>query len=346
LTPLDQFLLPPDASVRDVMEKLDENHAGIVVLVDDDRKLVGAVTDGDVRRAMLAHVELGAPAVSLSTRTPVTAPAGSGPAELLEIMTTSEFRQIPLVDDEGRVTDVALLESLVKGESRLRAVIMAGGFGTRLAELTQDTPKPMLPLGNRPVLERIITGLRDAGITRMHVTTHYRAEAIAGHFGTGDELGVEIDYINEDEPLGTAGALALLEPGDEPVLVMNGDLVTTVDVRAMLAFHDEHRAELTMAVRPYDVRVPYGVVETSGGFVSALSEKPLLNAFVNAGMYVLAPSALASVPRGRRFDMTELVDLLLEEGRPVASFPLREYWVDIGRVEDYLQARADHVESQ
>lgn len=347
---LESLQLGTAASVREAMACIDRGHGGIALVVDDESRLVGTVTDGDVRRAMLADLSLDAAVATLLERqrelheprpVPLTAPVGAAPAELVALMQRYDVRHIPLVDDEGRVRDLALLQELVELEGPpLRAVVMAGGFGTRLAPLTEETPKPMLPVGDRPLLERIIEQLRDAGIRHVNLTTHYRADVIAEYFGDGRAHGVEIEYVPEERPLGTAGALGLVA-ADEPILVMNGDILTRVDFRAMHRFHDEQQAEMTLAVRPYEARVPYGLVELDGGEVTAISEKPLVRGFVNAGIYLIDPDVRALVEPGEPLDMPQLIDRLLEAGRRVVGFPLREYWLDIGQLADYEQALAD-----
>jgi dTDP-glucose pyrophosphorylase/CBS domain-containing protein len=345
---LEGLLLDANATLRDAMARIDSNQTGIALVVDDDRRLVATVTDGDIRRAMLAELDLDAPVARVLDaqlhrgRGPITAPVDATAEQLLELMERHAIRHVPLVDAAGRVVRLALLDDLVKDPaSPLRAVVMAGGFGSRLGELTAETPKPMLPVGDQPLLERIIGQLRDAGIRRVNLTTHYRAETIADHFGDGGGFGVEIRYVNEETPLGTAGALGLLEQGDEPILVMNGDLVTRIDFAAMHRFHVEHEADLTVALRPYEVRVPYGVVEVSGELVQEVVEKPIVRAFVNAGIYLLEPAVCAIVPTGRPYDMPQLIEQLIADGRRVVGFPLREYWLDIGTLDDYERASAD-----
>jgi len=223
----------------------------------------------------------------------------------------------------------------------LQAVIMAGGGGTRLRPLTENVPKPMLPVNDRPLMELIIEQLSQAGIRQVNVTTHYKGQQIVDHFGDGQDFGVELNYINEDRPLGTAGALGLMKTPQEPVLVINGDVLTQLNFRAMFDYHREHQADLTVAVRKYDLNVPYGVIESDGAFVRGLVEKPLLSFFVNAGIYLLEPSVHRYIPHGQRFDMTDLIQRLLEEERPVVSFPVVEYWLDIGLHADYKQAQED-----
>lgn len=343
---LDELVVASTATILEVIACIDRNETGIALVVDGERHLIATITDGDIRRAMLQSLDLSAPVSEIAETqrrsgrsSAVTAPSGVRVAELLDLMEREAIRHVPLLDDEGCVVDVAVLDDLVKDATpSLRAVVMAGGFGRRLGGLTATQPKPMLPVGERPLLERIITQLRDAGIRQVHVTTHYRPEAIVSHFEDGRELGVDIRYVNEDEPLGTAGSLSLLESSEEPVLVINGDILTRVDFRAMHRFHAEHEADMTVALRPYEINVPYGIVETEGELVREIVEKPLLRGFINAGIYLLNGEVCRYVPSGTRYDMPQLIERLADAGRRVVGFPLREYWLDIGTVEDYERA--------
>jgi len=218
---------------------------------------------------------------------------------------------------------------------------MAGGYGRRLLPLTESTPKPMLPIGDQPLMELMIGQLRDAGIRRVNVTTHFEPEKIRDHFGDGARFGVDMNYVSEERPLGTAGALRLIEPGGEPMLIINGDILTKVDIRAMLDFHNDHKADLTVGVREYDFQVPYGVVETAETRVVRVNEKPVYRFFVNAGIYLLQPALEEFIPSSERFDMTDLIEQLVAAGRTVVSFPIMEYWLDIGRLADYERAQQD-----
>jgi NDP-sugar pyrophosphorylase family protein len=259
-------------------------------------------------------------------------------------MNRHDLRQVPLIGEDGRVAGLALLRDLVhEYELPLRALVMAGGYGHRLRPLTDDRPKTMLPIGDRPLLELIVGQLKAAGIRRVNVATHYRADVIEQHFGDGQQFGVEIGYVNENQPLGTAGALSLLGESNEPLLVMNGDIVTRVNVAAMLDFHRAQSADMTVAVRPYEYQIPFGVLTTNGVEVRAIDEKPVMQHLVSAGIYLLNGSLCRLVPQGRPYDMTDLIARVLDEGLRVVSFPLREYWLDIGRVEDYARATADRA---
>ena len=351
---LSDLCIAPDSSIRQAIACIDRNEKGIVLITDEDRRLIGTITDGDVRRAVLAGESLDAPVSELLARKavspypePVTARVGTERSALLQLMQERVIRQVPLLDADGRVVGLVTMDELLPDQVLpLQAVIMAGGFGTRLRPLTEDLPKPMLPVGNRPLMELIVGQLRQAGIRRVNVATHYMAESIIEHFGDGHDFGVELNYVTEDRPLGTAGALGLMRTPQEPVLVINGDILTRVDFRAMLAYHQEHEADLTVAVRKYDLNVPYGVIESDGAFVRGLAERPVLSLFINAGIYLLEPSVHRYIPKDQCFDMTDLIQRLLDEDRPVASFPILEYWLDIGKHVDYEQAQRDVKEGR
>lgn len=345
---LEDLVVSPLCSVRDVMECIDRGARGIALVLDDERHLIATVTDGDIRRAILAGMDLNLPATVLIEQreppfdSPITAPAGTDDPALLHMMAGTSVRHIPLVDESGRVIDVADLSELVREyELPLQAVVMAGGYGTRLRPLTDGLPKPMLPVGDKPLLELIVEQLRDVGIRQVNLATHYKGDIIAEHFKDGRDFGVDIRYVREDEPLGTAGALSLLEESDQPLLVINGDILTRVDFRAMLNFHRDHNADLTVAVRQYEFRVPYGVIETDGVAITGISEKPVVRQFINAGIYLLNPSVQRLIPNGRPYDIPDLIGHLLQSGRPVVCFPVREYWLDIGKTDQYDQAKAD-----
>jgi dTDP-glucose pyrophosphorylase len=346
---LAEIKLPPDARVSELVTAVDRGGIGLALLVDGGGRLLRTVTDGDIRRAMMAGVALSDPASALPPANSgrgggqsVSAPAGTPVHELLAVMTTLKIRHIPLVDRLGRVCDVALLGDLIEeAEPPLQAVVMAGGFGTRLRPLTEALPKPMLPVGDRPIIEHIVRQMQLSGIRHIDITTHYLADKIKAHLGDGRDLGVEINYVTERDPLGTAGALALIPHAGKTTLVMNGDILTRIDFRAMYDFHSDHDAELTVAVCPYEVRVPYGVVRCAGNVVTDLREKPTFIHMVNAGIYLLEHSVFDLIPRGQPCNMTALIDKLVAAGRTVAAFPIREYWLDIGQHADYLRAQED-----
>ncbi len=347
---IQDILLSPDESIQQAMERITNDARRIALVVDDAGRLLTTVTDGDIRRAILDHIALDAPVTALMPykaeryQTPITAPQHTPKATLQRMMHQHQILHIPLVDDEGRVIDCVTLNDVLPAERTLplQGVVMAGGLGTRLHPLTKDTPKPMLPVGGRPLLEHILDSFEKSGIRQVNISTFFQAEKIKDHFGDGRAFGVDINYVTEDQPLGTAGALGLLDPPSEPLLVINGDILTRVDFRAMLEYHEHHHAQLTVGVRQYQMRVPYGVVVSEAGQVRELQEKPSYTFMVNAGIYIISPDALRHIPSQERFDMTDLVRVLLEDDQTVVSFPIIEYWLDIGQPIDYEQAQNDY----
>lgn len=338
-----------DVSIRRAMAALDVGAKGIVLLTDTDGRFVGTVTDGDVRRAILDGVDLDQPVRLLLDRKrgtayekPAWAPAGSTRIHIRERMTHHKVKQLPLLDEDHRPVDLVIMDDLVTDPTpKLEAVIMAGGFGTRLAPLTDDTPKPMLPVNGRPLLERTIEQLRQTGIRRVNVTTHYMPEKIVEHFGDGSQFGVDLNYVSEDTPLGTAGALGLMTKPDQPVLVLNGDIVTRVDFNAMLEFHRENNAAMTVGVRQFELQVPFGVIQCDGANVQQITEKPNVGFLVNAGVYLIEPRVFDHIPAGQRLDMPDLIRGLVGHKEVVVSFPIVEYWMDIGRLSDYDKVQQD-----
>lgn len=343
-------LIQPGATVRDAIAAIERGALGIALVVDEDNTLLGTVTDGDVRRAILRNVPLEGGVSELLVRPegspytrPITAPYGTPNDELLALMHVKAVRQVPLVDSQGHVMGLAIMSELTRrGELGIPAVVMAGGLGTRLYPLTENTPKPMLPVGDKPILERIVEGLASHGIRDIWLTTHYHAEQIRAHFGDGQAWGVNIRYVHEETPLGTAGALSMLPVRfTTPFLLMNGDLLTRLNYRSLYQFHLDVEAVLTVCVKEHDVHVPYGVVDIKNGLVRNLSEKPINQFFINAGIYILAAQLLDYIPRNQSFHITQLIQQLVAEGKKVASFPIQEYWLDIGQMPDYEQAQQD-----
>ena len=340
--PVQDLCIDPAAHLIRALEVIQRTAKQIALVVDADRRLLGTITDGDIRRSILAGVPLDAPASRIMNTACTTGAAGTSAADAFALMRDRTIRHVPLLDESGRVADLVWISDLLtREEAALSAVVMAGGFGKRLRALTADTPKPMLPVGGRPAMEHLIGQLRGSGVRDVLITTHYKPEKIMAHFGDGRDHGIRVRYVREETPMGTAGALSLVGALDKPLLVVNGDIVTSVDFGAMLAFHRDHAADLTMGVRQCCLRVPYGVVRTEGVRVAGIQEKPRYSFFISAGMYLLEPTVAAHLPPGARTDMPELIEALIAAGRAVVSFPVVEYWMDIGAIDDYERARRD-----
>lgn len=305
------------------------------------------MTDGDIRRALLrGHGLEGAIQDVLIYKEQhqkmpyISAHVGTSPEDLLEMMCRHAVRQVPIVDEKRCVQGLLTMDELLhEPKAMLQAVIMAGGAGSRLRPLTEDTPKPMLPVAGKPIMEHIVGQLSRYGIRDVSVTTHYKGDKIVDYFGDGEKFGVSLTYVNELSPLGTAGSLSLLKKPQGPLLVINGDVLTELNFKALFTYHREHDALLTMAVKKYDIAVPYGVVESDGPFVTKLREKPQYSFFVNAGVYLLEPEVYDLLGCGKHCDMTDVMNRLVERGDRVVSFPVVEYWLDIGKHEDYQRAQ-------
>jgi dTDP-glucose pyrophosphorylase/CBS domain-containing protein len=345
---VEKILITEESTLRSAMLYIDRGAKGIVLVVDKSRHLIATLTDGDLRRAVLAGLSLELPVADLIQRFhtqgkpgPISLPVNSAKDSIVREMKARSIRQVPLVDEDGRVVDLAVLDELVEEPPGLvHAVVMAGGFGKRLMPLTAQIPKPLLRVGDRPLIDRLMEQLKQAGVSKVNVSTHYKAEQISTHLGDGEAFGIPVEYVAEEQPMGTAGGLSLIS-GEEPLLVINGDILTGLDFRSLLNFHFEHHAEMTVAVREYRFDVPYGVVETDGVNVTGVTEKPTLKFFVNAGIYLISSSARQLIPSGQKFDMPELIDKVVQRGGKVISFPVWEYWLDIGRHEDYQRAQED-----
>lgn len=336
--------VPPTATVADAMHKLDAASTQIVLVVDPDDRLLGTITDGDIRRAILRQTPLDAKVERVMNPHPVTAPGGDGRDALMQLMRARHVHQLPLLSSDGRVVGLELIDRLMARPARTSAaVVMAGGLGTRLRPLTEHTPKPLLDVGGRPLLETTLACLAEHGFGTIYLAVNYLADQIEDRFGDGAERGLRIEYLREDAFLGTAGALALLpEPPSAPLLVMNGDILTKLDFSQLMDFHQAQGADITMCIRQISTRVPYGVVDLDEHRVVTITEKPEQHHFVNAGVYVLDPGVVAGIGTAGRLDMTDLAQQVSAGGGTVAAFPIREYWLDIGQLADYDQARADY----
>jgi dTDP-glucose pyrophosphorylase len=340
---LTDILVPPQSSIRETLRRINEARTQMVMVADPDRRLLGTVSDGDIRRGLLAGLSLEDAVEKCMHPTPTVASPGLSRSQLLELCRKYGFHHIPIVDAERRVLDLKTLDELLVPPERDNAVVlMVGGRGERLGELTRDTPKPMLDVGGRPLLEHIIRSFIEQGFNRFWLAVNYRAEVIEGYFGDGAELGCRIDYVRETKRMGTAGALSLLPPSaaDLPFIVANGDLLTRIDMGAVVDHHTGVGADATMAVREYEVQVPYGVVHAEGDRMRAIEEKPVHRHLIAGGLYVLSPSVLPLIPKDSFFDMPALLDRVAEQGY-VSIYALDGYWLDIGRQVDYQRACDD-----
>lgn len=340
------------APLVEAVRAIEASRRRIAVVVSDDGRLMGTLTDGDVRRCLLVGGSLETPVSEAMNHNPLSALSGSSDGYLLDIMRRGNIMAVPLVDSGGRfvklvhLTDLAPAEEARETTNFAFAVIMAGGEGLRLRPITENIPKPMVDIGGVPLLERQVQRLAKAGLKRIYISVNYLSHVIEDHFGDGSSFGLEICYLREREKMGTGGALSLLpERPDAPIVVMNGDILTTSDFGSLNAFHHTHLAEVTVAAVDYRINIPFGVIYNEGPYVTGLAEKPSQRFLCNAGIYVISPPALNLLPHGRPFNMTDLIDACLAENRPVAIFPVHEYWSDIGTPADLDQARCLFLET-
>jgi dTDP-glucose pyrophosphorylase len=338
---LDAYLVAEAGTVRDAMAAVDRGAARIALAVDADGRLIGVVTDGDLRRALLRGVDLTDPVAPVLTRRYLSVTPGDGRAAALELMRARRIDAVPVVDADGRPAGLHLLQQFLEPVARNNwAVIMAGGQGVRLRPLTDSVPKPMLPVAGRPIIERLVLHLVGFGLKRIFVAVNYLGDVIEEHLGDGSRFGARVEYLREDEPLGTAGALGLLpSPPTEPLLLLNGDLVTSADLGGLLDAHIASGYHATIGTRRYRHTVPFGCIERDGDRVIAVDEKPTMDREVNSGIYALDPSVVARVAPGRRVDTPDLIADLLADGAPVGAFEIEDEWIDVGQREQLAAAR-------
>ena len=339
----ESLLISPETAISEAIRVIDAGAARITLVVDGDRRLLGTITDGDVRRGLIRQVPLSAPVRDIMNVHPKTLRHGTDREQALALFRGEDLLQLPVVDDEGFVTGLETYRDLLVAPGRENWVfLMAGGFGKRLRPLTDDCPKPMLRLGGKPILETIIERFLASGFRKFYISVHYLAEQIKDYFGDGSAIGATIRYIDEETPLGTAGAIGYIpEQPTLPMIVMNGDLLTDLNFAGLMQHHEKTGGEMTVCVREYDYKVPFGVIQTENEQVVDIVEKPVHTFFVNAGIYVLSPEVIGAIEPGKACDMPDLIRSRIRGGRRVGMFPIHEYWLDIGRLDDFERAQLE-----
>lgn len=339
-------LVRADTSLIEVMRVIDKSGLQTALVVDDEKHLLGIVTDGDVRRGILRDLPFSAPAKEIMNPSPLTVEVNHEKSHAINLMLKHTVNQIPVLDEKGRLVNLYRLEELLYKKRRDNIVLlMAGGLGMRLRPLTNNIPKPLLKVGNKPILETILENFISAGFHRFYLAVNYKYEMIEEYFGNGANYGVEINYIHEKKRMGTAGALYFLPNNlTEPVIVMNGDLLTNVDFGELVDFHIAQNATATMGVREYNYQVPYGVIDYDGNKIIDITEKPTLNFFVNAGIYVLSPDAVSSINQENFLNMPDVFRNLIKENKRTVLYHIRGYWLDIGHMDQFKQAQTDYQE--
>ena len=334
-----------NSTIKDALQTINNGGLQIAIVVDENDSLVGTVTDGDIRRGLLNGLDLNSSVSLVVHKSPSIASVGDTKESILKIALAKKLHKIPLVDELGKLVGIEDIEDIIKPVGKTnRVILMVGGLGTRLRPLTQDTPKPMLKVGNKPILQTIVEKFAEYGFVNITMCVNFNASIIRDYFGDGKEFGVNIDYVLEQKRMGTAGALSLLkERPSEPFFVMNGDLLTNVNFEHILNYHTLNKATATMCVREYDYEVPYGVVKMNDNKIIEIAEKPVQKFFVSAGIYMLSPEILDIIPQDEFYDMPTLFEKAIAQDKNVISFPIHEYWIDIGRLEEYQKANEEYA---
>ena len=331
------------ASILKAMETINGNDARIALVVDASGKLLGSVTDGDIRRNLLKGLTLESPAALVMHTNPYVMQASSTRQQLIEGMHNAQIKQMPLLKADGTLVGIAVYD-MISGFMRTArpnpVVIMAGGKGKRLWPLTRDLPKPMVEVGGKPMLEHIIGQFVKQGFSDFHIALNYLGHIIEDYFGDGEMWNCNITYIREEESLGTAGALSLItKPFTDPFILINGDILSSVDFCDLLDYHTENHATATVCARMHRMEVPFGVIQLKDGNLEAIVEKPVYEDLISAGIYALDPHVLQCITKGRITDMPTVLQSLVQNRRKVAVFPLRDDWMDVGRLDDLIKAK-------
>jgi dTDP-glucose pyrophosphorylase/predicted transcriptional regulator len=340
---INKLKLNQNSTIKEALKIIDNAAMQIALVIDKDNKLIGTLTDGDIRRGLLKGLDLNSSIETIINKNPLTAKITDTKEEILQKALAKKIRQIPIVDENGKIVDIEEIEELIKPKEKSnKVVLMVGGLGTRLRPLTETTPKPMLKVGNKPILQTIIEKFAQYGYKNFIMCVNYKSHIIEDYFKDGSEFGVNIEYVLEKKRMGTAGALSLLkEKPKEDFFVMNGDILTNVNFEHLHNYHVENNSIATMCVREYEYQVPFGVVNLKDNKIVSIEEKPTYKFFVSAGIYMLNPESLDYIPKNEFFDMPTLFDRIIKKDKKAISFPIREYWIDIGKIEEYKRANEE-----
>lgn len=341
-----KILILPDTPIVKAIEIIDKATLQIAVVVNEDGQLLGTVTDGDIRRAILKQLSLNEPVSQIMNVNPRFVYQKQARESAALLMKHCKVRQIPIVDENLHPVGLIIADQLLSPVTRPNwIIIMAGGLGHRLQPLTETCPKPLLRVGGKPLLETIMESFIEQGFRHFYLSVNYMAEMIMEYFGDGSQWAVEIRYLHESQRLGTAGAIGLLpvQP-EEPFILMNGDILTKINMTQLLDFHQKNLGEATVCIKEQHSQLPYGVVSIDQNRLKQIDEKPIQHFFINAGLYVFNPGVLDKVPKGVYYDIPDLLRTLLKNGQEIAVFPIREYWIDIGRFDDYERANREFAE--
>lgn len=340
-----KICLNNSANILQAMKNLTETGARFSVVVSDDYKFLGTLTDGDIRRSLLNGLTVNEPVTTAMNVNPIVASENASNEELREIMRVNEFTHIPVIDNEGKLVRILSLKDVLVTEARKdnAVVLMVGGLGARLGELTASCPKPMLKLGDKPILEIIIENFKEKGFYNFFLSVNYKSEIIESYFGDGSRYDINIKYIREKERMGTAGSLSLFEPiNDLPILIMNGDVLTKVNFSSLIDYHQNHELDACICTYRYDHQIPFGVIHQEDNLVKRIEEKPIQSSLINAGIYSMNPKLLSLLEKNKFCDMPVLLERIISTNKKVGTFYVQDYWLDIGRKDDFYRAEIDY----
>ena len=338
--------LSPYDTMEMAIMVLDKEAPKIVLIVDENDTLLGTITDGDIRRALISHKEMNVLLVDIMCDKPIYSNISDSDSGIIDKMKKHSVFHMPVLNSKQKVVGLKVFKDLADRPLKENPVfIMAGGYGMRLKPLTDDLPKPLLKIVDKPILLIIIQQFIKHGFYKFYISVHYKSEMIKEYFGGGSDLGIDITYIHEDDPLGTAGAIGYLPKKIElPIILTNGDLLTKINYNNLIDFHNSYGGSATMCVRKYNVDIPYGVVDCSQEKIIKITEKPTQNFFINAGVYVLEPDVIKKINKSSYMDMPDFIQYLISNNNQINMFPVYEYWLDIGQINQYEQAQKDYLE--
>lgn len=340
---IDAIFVYKNYSIRQTLEVLDFGAKGIVLIVDEEKKLLGTITDGDIRRALLKGLSLDDSVETVVHFNPVSIKNDMTKEEIKDIFIKKALKVIPIVNENNAVIDlITINDILLPSGKENQVIIMAGGLGTRLKDLTKEIPKPMLKVGQDPMLQHIINNFKQYGYNKMLLSVNYKSEIIENYFQDGFAYGVKINYIKETRRLGTAGGIKLAKNYiDNPFFVINGDIFTNLNVENMMRFHMENNYDITVGTRKHSFQIPYGVIDFEDNNIIALQEKPIIEYLINGGIYCVNPDLIDYIPDDEYFEITDLINICIKNGRRVGSYEIKDYWMDIGKIEDYNKINRD-----
>ncbi len=336
-----EICLNYEETLLNALKNLEKNNAQIVLVIDKKGKLLGTISDGDIRRNLIVGNSLKTKVTEIMNKNFVSLDEDFSKHNILEIMRTKDINQIPIIDKDGKVIDIIHLRELIKITKNYEnpVLIMAGGIGSRLMPFTENCPKPMLRVGEKPILEILLERLIENGFRNFYISVNYLKEQIIDYFEDGKKWNVNIRYLKEKKRLGTAGALSLLPKNlKQPFIVMNGDILTKFNIYQLLDFHKKNHSFATICAREYEFKVPFGVIESNGIELSEIVEKPTYKSFVNAGVYTFEPQVLKIIKSNESLDMPELIERIRNLKKKINVCPIHEYWIDIGRHETLNKA--------